>query len=234
MANHGAVRIQNLKHAYAGRGPVIDIPAFQLGDAETLFLHGPSGSGKTTLLSLLTGILSVQSGSVELFGQNMEQLSARRRDALRAAHIGYIFQVFNLLPFLSVRENILLPVRMSAVRRGRIEPSLSAADEAERLAAALSIGHLLESRAGELSIGQQQRVAAARALIGAPKLIIADEPTSALDTEMRESFLRVLFEQARQQQSAILFVSHDKSLTPLFDRSVALAEINHVQQGGAQ
>ena len=233
MSNESvAINIHNLKHSYQGRGLVLNIPEFQLNGAETVFLYGPSGSGKTTLLSLLTGILGIQTGQIELFGQPLEQLGARARDVLRASHIGYIFQVFNLLPFLSVQENILLPLRISAQRRKRLGGSAVPADEAARLASALSIGHLLHAKAGELSIGQQQRVAAARALIGAPKLIIADEPTSALDSEMRESFLNVLFEQARHQRSAVLFVSHDRSLGPLFDRTVALSEINSVPLEG--
>jgi len=227
-----AIKIENLKHSYAGRGLVLNIPQFHLNAAETVFLYGPSGSGKTTLLSLLTGIMAVQAGQVELFGQPLERLGARARDVLRASHIGYIFQVFNLLPFLSVKENILLPLRMSSQRRGRLGRTAAPDDEAARLADALSIGHLLSAKAGELSIGQQQRVAAARALIGSPDLIIADEPTSALDSEMRESFLNVLFEQARRQKSAVLFVSHDRSLSPLFDRTVALSEVNLVQLEG--
>jgi len=233
MSNNGiAIKIHDLKHSYPRRGLVLSIPQFQLDAAETAFLFGPSGSGKTTLLSLLTGIMSIQAGQVELFGQPMEQLNTRARDALRASRIGYIFQVFNLLPFLTVQENILLPIRMSAQRRERLGVVGKPEDEARRLASELSIDHLLEAKAGELSIGQQQRVAAARALIGSPDLIIADEPTSALDSEMRESFLKVLFEQARRQKSAVLFVSHDKSLSSMFDRTVALAEINQVQQGG--
>lgn len=227
-----AVKIQNLKHTYTGRGLVLNISEFQLEASETVFLYGPSGSGKTTLLSLLTGILSIQAGSVQLFGQALEQLGTRARDALRAAQIGYIFQVFNLLPFLTVQENILLPLRMSSVRRKRLGPSVQPEDEARRLAGALSIEHLLHAKAGELSIGQQQRVAAARALIGSPDLIIADEPTSALDNEMRASFLQVLFDQARKQKSAVLFVSHDRSLSPLFDRTIALSEINQARQEG--
>ena len=139
--------------------------------------------------------------------------------------MGDIFQGFNLLPFLTVRENILLPVRMNKARAKKIV-SFSFDEEAHRLAEKLSISHLLDARAGELSVGQQQRVAAARALIGNPDLLIADEPTSALDSDARESFLQTLFEQAREQNSSVLFVSHDRSLMPLFDRALALSEIN--------
>ncbi|MEY4065392.1 MAG: hypothetical protein RIR26_1600 [Pseudomonadota bacterium] len=217
--------VSHLHHSYDARGPVLDIHDFQLKRGELLFLHGPSGSGKTTLLSLITGILPIQKGHVRLLGQSVEKLSSSQRDRLRAMHMGYIFQVFNLLPFLTVRENILLPVRMNKARAEKIY-SFSFDEEAHRLAEKLSISHLLDSRAGELSVGQQQRVAAARALIGNPDLLIADEPTSALDSDARESFLRTLFEQAREQNSSVLFVSHDRSLMPLFDRALALGEIN--------
>lgn len=218
--------VSHLHHSYDVRGSVLDIHDFQLKRGELLFLHGPSGSGKTTLLSLITGILPIQKGHVRLLGNSMEKLSSAQRDKLRAMHMGYIFQVFNLLPFLSVRENILLPVRMNKARAQRIASQGSLEDEAHRLAEKLSIAHLLDARAGELSVGQQQRVAAARAFIGNPDLIIADEPTSALDSDARESFLETLFGQAREQNSSVLFVSHDRSLMPLFDRTLALAEIN--------
>ncbi len=145
--------------------------------------------------------------------------------------MGYIFQVFNLLPFMNVQENILLPVQMNRARAARLPQGSSLVEEARRLADKLAISHLLESKAGQLSVGQQQRVAAARALMGNPDLIVADEPTSALDSDLREAFLKTLFDQARLQNSAVLFVSHDRSLMPLFDRTVGLAEINQAMKG---
>ena len=225
------LNISHLRHAFEGRGEVLDIPNLQLKRGEMLFLHGPSGSGKTTLLSLITGILPIQKGHIKILGQPLEKLSSGQRDTLRAAHMGYIFQVFNLLPFLSVMENILLPVQMNKHRASRLPQVASPREEARRLAEKLSIGHLLDENAGQLSVGQQQRVAAARALIGNPDLIVADEPTSALDSDLRESFVSMLFEQAREQNSSVLFVSHDRSLMPLFDRAVALADINQVMKG---
>lgn len=225
------LEIQNLRHAYQSGLPVLEIEDFKVRRGEMLFLHGPSGSGKTTLLSLVTGVLPVQSGKLSVLGQELSSLSASRRDALRAARMGYIFQVFNLLPFMSVLENILLPVQMSNERAARFSGAEQVRQGAMALADRLGIAHLLNRRAGELSVGQQQRVAAARALIGQPELIIADEPTSALDSDLREAFIKTLFEQARSQNSSVLFVSHDKSLIPLFDRAVALSDINAVMKG---
>ncbi|NBO39253.1 ABC transporter ATP-binding protein [bacterium] len=231
MSQNGHVlSISHLHHSYEGRGAVLDIPSFSLERGEMLFLHGPSGSGKTTLLSLLTGVLSIQKGHVKILGHALEQMSAGKRDALRAEHMGYIFQVFNLLPFLNVLENILLPVQMNKQRAAKFQSIAAAREQARMLAEKLGIAHLLDARAGELSVGQQQRVAAARALIGSPELIVADEPTSALDSDLREVFLKTLFEQARSQKTSVLFVSHDRSLASLFDRSVGLAEINKAMQ----
>lgn len=232
MNSSGAVlEIQNLTHAYQAGTPILNVEEFRVAKGEMLFLHGPSGSGKTTLLSLVTGVLPVQAGHVSVLGQPMSGVSAAQRDALRASRMGYIFQVFNLLPFMSVLENILLPLQMSRVKAARFADSEAAKNGARTLAERLGIAHLLNRRADELSVGQQQRVAAARALIGSPELIVADEPTSALDADLRESFVKVLFEQARIQNCGVLFVSHDKSLMPMFDRSVALAEINKVMKG---
>lgn len=230
-SNDTVLEIRNLRYAYNGSTAVLDIPEFTLGKGEMLFLHGPSGSGKTTLLSLVTGILPLQSGDIFILGQSVAGLSAARRDALRAARMGYIFQVFNLLPFLSVLENILLPLQMSREKSSRFATLQQARMGAEQLADKLGISHLLQRRADELSVGQQQRVAAARALIGSPELIVADEPTSALDSELRGAFIKTLFDQARSQNSSVLFVSHDSTLMPYFDRSVALSEINSVMKG---
>jgi putative ABC transport system ATP-binding protein len=225
------LEIQNLRHSYQSGGLVLDIETFNIAAGETVFLHGPSGSGKTTLLSLITGVLPVQSGELRVMGQSMGAMPASRRDALRAGRMGYIFQVFNLLPYMTVLENILLPLHMSPLKAERVGSSVQVRNSALQLAETLGLTDLLNRRADQLSVGQQQRVAAARALIGEPELIVADEPTSALDSDLREVFIRTLFEQARRQKSSVLFVSHDRSLMSLFDRSVALAEINRLGKG---
>ncbi|WP_459207563.1 ABC transporter ATP-binding protein [Pseudomonas sp. MLB6B] len=223
------IELSDLRFAWPGQPTLLDIPHFQLQAGETLFLKGPSGSGKTTLLGLLGGVSRPQHGSVRLLGQDLGELGQGARDRFRVDHTGYIFQQFNLLPFLSVRENVELPCRFSASRAQRA----SQRHGSIALAAATLLSHLgladptLQARrADTLSIGQQQRVAAARALIGQPELVIADEPTSALDADTRVSFLHLLFEECRSAGASLLFVSHDQSLATLFDRRLSLADLN--------
>lgn len=222
------IALSHLGFSWPGQPELLDIAEFHLNRGESLFLKGPSGSGKTTLLGLLGGVQKPARGSIRLLGTDLGMLSAGARDRFRVDHTGYIFQQFNLLPFLSVRENVELPCRFSRLRAERARQRHGSVD---RAAAAL-LAHLglreelLERRADALSIGQQQRVAAARALIGQPELVIADEPTSALDTDSREAFLDLLFAECRDAGSSLLFVSHDQSLARLFDRSLSLAELN--------
>jgi putative ABC transport system ATP-binding protein len=222
------LELSQLGFAWPGQTELLDIPAFQLAKGESLFLNGPSGSGKTTLLALLGGVQRAGRGTVRLLDQDLSLLSAGARDRFRVDHTGYIFQQFNLLPFLSVRENVALPCRFSRLRTERARQRHGSVEEAARqllnhlgLPAALH-----ERRAEALSIGQQQRVAAARALIGQPELVIADEPTSALDADAREAFLHLLFAECRAAGASLLFVSHDQSLAPLFDRSLSLLDLN--------
>lgn len=183
---------------------------------ESLFLHGPSGSGKSTLLNLIGGVLVPQAGSIELLGQPFSRFASRRRDAFRADHIGFIFQQFNLIPYLSVLDNVLLPCRFSARRAERAgQPEATARQLLHRLDIA---PELYRQAAHRLSVGQQQRVAAARALIGRPEIIVADEPTSALDATRQNAFVDLLGTEARANGSAIVFVSHDLRLATHFDR----------------
>lgn len=220
-----AVDIESLRFAYRASKPVLDIAALKVGRGERVFLHGPSGCGKTTLLGILAGVLRAGAGSVKILGQDMARLTGAKRDALRGAHIGYIFQMFNLIPYLNVLENIQLPCRVSAERARRLNGA-SLDGEAHALAERLGIGAIVHDNVVDLSVGQQQRVAAARALLGAPELIIADEPTSSLDEDHRESFLELLFEQCQAIGSTLIFVSHDRRMMTRFDRSLSLREIN--------
>lgn len=203
----------------------LDIPSLTIKKGEHLFIKGPSGCGKSTLLGLLTGINSATSGQVWLLGQDLSAMSGSQRDKFRANNIGYIFQQFNLLPYLSVIENVTLPCQFSAARRHQVDGDLLA--HAQVLLQKLRLPTaLLEKPVVELSIGQQQRVAAARALIGKPKVIIADEPTSSLDFDNRTAFIELLLEQVNQAESTLLFVSHDPTLESLFDRTINLEQIN--------
>ena len=222
-----AVDIEQLVFSYRGPKDVLRIPALAIAKEEKIFLHGPSGSGKTTLLGILAGVLRATEGRVTILGQDLARMSGPRRDAHRGSHIGYIFQMFNLIPYLNVFENIILPCRISPERQRRLN-GRSRQDEAKKLAERLGIGPIVNDNVVDLSVGQQQRVAAARALLGAPELIIADEPTSSLDEDHREGFLQLLFDQCREIGSTLIFVSHDRRMMPLFDRAVSLAEINRV------
>jgi putative ABC transport system ATP-binding protein len=220
-----AVSIDHAVFSYVRGTPVLSVSALAIERGEKVFIYGPSGSGKTTLLGLLSGVLRADSGAVRVLGTDLTALSNRGRDALRAAHVGYIFQLFNLIPYLSVQENIVLPCRVSRERRRRLG-GVTPEQAAAVLAGALQIGGLLHERVTRLSVGQQQRVAAARALIGAPELVIADEPTSSLDSDRRESFLELLFARCADAGATLVFVSHDRQLQHMFDRALSLADLN--------
>lgn len=219
------LNIEQLRFAWPAQPTLIDIPTLQLHAGEHLFIQGDSGSGKSTLLNLLTGMLPGFSGQIEIAGQTLHTLSRRQTDRLRADQLGILFQQFNLLPYLNLIENVCLPCRFSTTRRTTAcRRSESPQREAIRLLERLGLdaGKLLQRPVAELSIGQQQRVAAARALIGAPALIIADEPTSALDPRHRDLFIDLLLEEAEHCGSTLLMVSHDPALTTYFKRRLQL------------
>lgn len=210
---------------------LLSIEQFSIQRGERVMLRGASGSGKSTLLGLIAGIHSPLPNQLHVLGHDMGSLSQHQRDKLRANEVGYIFQQFNLLPYLSAHANVLLAEQFSSARRKRLDhASISHAEQAKALLLQLGLSEADILRpAHQLSVGQQQRVAAARALFGAPALIIADEPTSALDAEHRDNFIEVLFAACKQFDTTLLFVTHDASLAPHFDRSIELAEINQAR-----
>jgi putative ABC transport system ATP-binding protein len=232
-----AIAIEALRYRWPRAPmPCIDIDALRIERGERVFLHGPSGSGKSTLLGLIGGVLAPDTGSVRVSGCAFERLRPAARDRFRADHIGFIFQQFNLVPYLSVMDNVLLPCRFSPRRRANVaaQPRQAQA-EAERLLDRLDIDKSLRVRPViELSVGQQQRVAAARALIGGPELVIADEPTSALDAARQAAFLDLLLEECAQRAVTLLFVSHDRRWESRFTRTVALESINRVAEQAMQ
>lgn len=209
--------------------PCVDIEHFEVHAGERIFVHGPSGSGKSTLLGLLGGVLVAEHGqvSISIDGQatELEALGSAARDRFRVDHIGFVFQQFNLIPYLSVLDNVLLPCRFSARRHQKADPTPQA--EARRLLRALDLApELTERPVTQLSVGQQQRVAVARALIGRPEIVIADEPTSALDAQRQDRFLDLLLQECAASNASLLFVSHDRRLASHFTREVALHELN--------
>ncbi|WP_042358743.1 ATP-binding cassette domain-containing protein [Stenotrophomonas maltophilia] len=229
MSMRPVIALDDVQFGY-GRRLVLDVPRLWIEQGSSVLLRGISGGGKSTLLGLLAGVLLPGKGSVEVAGQALQAMRGAARDRFRADHLGVIFQQFNLLPFLSVRDNIALGLRFSRLRSERISGSVDA--EIVRLLRALQLDPaLMQRRAGTLSVGQQQRVAAARALIGRPALLLADEPTSALDRDAATAFLQLMSAQCQAAGTTVLVVSHDDSLQSLFDRTIALSEIN---QAGAR
>jgi putative ABC transport system ATP-binding protein len=227
------VRLKEVEFSWPGKGAFsLTVKDFALPARERILLIGPSGSGKSTFLSLLCGILAPQSGRIEILGHDLTKLGAAARDAFRAEHFGIIFQMFNLLPYGSVIDNVLLPLSFAPGRRRRAATAGSAPEEARRLLARLGLeASLLSSHsAANLSVGQQQRVAAARALIGAPEIVVADEPTSALDRDRQGAFLDLLFAETGAAGAALIMVSHDETLAPRFDRVLRLADIAHTSR----
>ncbi|PWR04311.1 methionine ABC transporter ATP-binding protein [Meridianimarinicoccus roseus] len=232
-----ALTLSDVRFTWPGRGGfTLSCPDFRLAQGERLLLLGPSGSGKSTFLSLACGIVTADAGKVSVGGTDLGALRSGARDGFRAEHFGLIFQQFNLLPYASVADNILLPLRFAPARRARATNAGAggARAEAARLCAALTLPDgVMAMPAGRLSVGQQQRVAVARALIGQPPLIVADEPTSALDAAAQDVFLGLLFDQAATAGSSLLMVSHDDRLGARFDRVLRLDEIAATARGVA-
>ncbi|RWU08997.1 ABC transporter ATP-binding protein [Pseudidiomarina gelatinasegens] len=223
------IELKQLEFQWPGATqPLLRIPELQISRGERVLLRGASGSGKSTLLSLIAGIHKAKAQQVFVLDHDLGDMSQRQRDKLRANEIGYIFQQFNLLPYLSAYQNVLLAQQFSPARRQRLNAQQSShKQQAQNLLLQLGLTESdTERPAHQLSVGQQQRVAAARALFGSPALIIADEPTSALDADHRDNFIQILFEACRANNTTLLFVTHDASLAPHFDRAIELADIN--------
>ena len=223
------LNLKDVRYRWPGRSSFdLQVPSLTLAPTETVLLLGESGSGKSTLLSLICGTITAGAGRVSVAGTDIAALTAGQRDRFRAEQIGLIFQQFNLLPFANVQDNILLPLKFAPQRRKRVtNPSA----EATRLCHELGLpDDVMSAKAGALSVGQQQRVAAARALIGMPPLIIADEPTSSLDAATQATFLELLFTQSRAHGTTMLMVSHDARLSSQFDRVIHMDDISQIKR----
>ncbi len=222
------LEIHDLHYRWPGSGRQLHLPRLTLSAGERAMLKGVSGSGKSTLLNLVAGVLKPDSGTLRLTGSELTTLSAGKRDRLRAEAMGIVFQQFNLLPYLSVHDNIVLPLKFAPQRRKRVA---NPEQEVQRLMDAMELpASVLTRPVTELSVGQQQRVAVARALLGAPALILADEPTSALDPDSRDRFMALLTEQCQAAGSSLLLVSHDPALADCVDSQYQL----RVHEGGTE
>ena len=217
---HSTIEISSLSYRYPkAKIDALRIPAWHVARGERVFLHGASGSGKSTLLQLLCGLRS-GNGELKVAGTTMANLSQAKRDRFRAHHIGMVFQQFNLIPYLSMIDNLVLAANLAG--RGK-----NAKARARLLLGQVNLAQNLWAQPAEkLSIGQQQRVAIARALINAPKMLLFDEPTSALDDTNQSVFMRALEEHLHNQpETTVVFVSHDLRLASYFQRTVALSDI---------
>ncbi|WP_323795602.1 ATP-binding cassette domain-containing protein [Nisaea sp.] len=226
------VLLEHVAFQWPGSAFRFGVDRFRIEKAERVLLLGPSGGGKSTLLGLISGISPPQKGRIELLGTDLASLSSTQRDRFRAEHLGVIFQMFNLLPYASALDNVRLGLSFAPNRERRVREKETPEEAAARLLAALGLSEDIQTGqpASLLSSGQQQRVAAARALIGDPELVIADEPTSALDGESQQAFLELIFKQLDRSGSSLLMVSHDEGLSGWFDRVIRLADIKHREE----
>lgn len=223
-----SIDIKQLTYRWPQQPTLIDIPELTVKQGEAVLIRGESGSGKSTLLNLLAGVLSPTTGHIQLLGQPFSGYSGRQRDLFRADYIGYIFQQFNLLPYLSTVQNVILPSQISSIRKQNVLRHFKSPEAAAHhwLSKFNLDKSLLSKPAAQLSIGQQQRVAAARALIGTPRIILADEPTSALDQVNAHTFMQALLQEVHAINSTLIFVSHDSSLASHFDRCIELPTVS--------
>lgn len=221
-SNLSAIEIKNLTFGYQKDKPIIKIDDLKINSGEKVFIYGPSGYGKSTLLNLISGVLSFSEGEIVVLDKNIKTLSVSKKDILRGSEIGYIFQIFNLIPYLNIKENIVLPCMINKERAHQQDFHA----QADELIQKLNLSEHVDKNPTELSIGQQQRVAQARALIGNPKIVIADEPTSSLDEKNTTEFMNLLISEWEKRKFTLIFVSHDERLKKYFDRSISLPEIN--------
>lgn len=213
------IEIEDLIFGYGG-GFRLSVPSFSLHEHERLAIVGPSGSGKTTLLNLIAGILAPASGRIEVAGEDVTALSDAGRRRFRASRIGFVFQDFALLDYLTARQNIYYPYRITPA----LTLDAQVRERAEDLAAACGIGDKLDRHPAQLSQGEQQRVAICRALVTRPRLILSDEATGNLDPDSKARILDLLFEQAAEAGAAVLAVTHDHELLTRFERVLDFAQ----------
>jgi putative ABC transport system ATP-binding protein len=214
-----AISLKNITYKYP-KQTILENYSLYIKEGDSVFIHGASGRGKSTLLNIMAGVLRPSIGEVTVLNRDLTKLKARQLDLWRSNEIGYIFQQFNLLPYLTGRENIRLPLIISKKKKNSLEEEFES--ELSRIAKNLNIEEILESYPHQMSVGQQQRIAIARAIIGNPKLIIADEPTSSLDDQRTDEFIKMIIEYKKTSGATLVFVSHDQRLAQYFDRTIEL------------
>jgi ABC-type lipoprotein export system ATPase subunit len=216
------LQLKDVKKSFAepggGRLPILDVPAFSVGKGEQIALVGQSGGGKTTLLHIIAGITRPDSGTVEINGRDIAKLPEVGRDRFRAENIGYVFQTFNLLPGFSALENVLLGMSFGGGKADRAR--------AKQLLERVGLGARESHKPAMLSVGEQQRVSVARALANKPKLLLADEPTASVDAAHQKQIIDLIRDTCREQQVALVLVTHSPTLAEQFDRVERLEQLN--------
>lgn len=220
------IQTESLKFKYPDSSFHLTIPEFHVSTGEKVAVVGPSGSGKTTLLNLLAGILTPQSGSIMVGEAVVSDMSDAGRRDFRIQNIGFVFQDFELLDYLSIMDNILHSYRITDA----LKLTGDVRQRAINLAEQMGIANHLKKHPGELSQGEKQRAAICRALLPNPDLILADEATGNLDPDNKTRILELLFESVETHGSTLLAVTHDHELLPRFDRVVDFQEF---RDGGA-
>ena len=198
----------------SGKLAILRDISFELGAGQTVAIVGASGSGKSTLLGILAGLDTPSAGSVRLAGQDLFALDEDERAAMRARHVGFVFQSFQLMPNLNALENVMLPLEL-----------LGAPDARARASAMLQrvgLGERLRHRPKVLSGGEQQRVALARAFVVSPQVLLADEPTGSLDHATGEAIMELMFAMNREQGTTLVLVTHDRALAARCERRLTI------------
>jgi len=214
------IGVRNLEFSYRVGGFRLGVPDLRIAVGESIAVTGPSGGGKTTLLHLLAGILVPSKGSVRFDGTEVSSLKDEDRQDFRALKMGLVFQEFELLEYLDVLDNILLPYRVSPV----LELNGAVRDRARSLAEHVGLGNKVHRYPGNLSQGERQRVAVCRAIVTEPAVILGDEPTGNLDVKNRDDVMDILFRYSDERSVPIVVVTHDRELMERFDRIVDVRE----------
>lgn len=218
------INISHLNFKYPDSNFKLLIDRFEVKEGERVAVIGPSGSGKTTLLNLISGILPTVDGDVRVGDYELNKLNDNQRRNFRISHIGFIFQDFELLDYLTVMDNILHPYRITKALKMDSMVKKRAADLADQM----GIGDKLKRKPAALSQGEQQRVAICRALLPKPRLLLADEATGNLDPENKTKILDLLFKSVAMENATLLAVTHDHELLPKFDRVIDFKEFRAV------
>jgi ABC-type lipoprotein export system ATPase subunit len=220
------IEVSDLRFTYSGSDFALHIDQLAVQSGETVAVVGPSGSGKTTLLNLIAGVAVADRGELRVDGRPLSSLGDPTRRAFRIKNIGMVFQNFELLEYLSVLDNILLPLRIGAGLR--VTPDFRR--RAKDLANELGIGDKLRRYPAQLSQGERQRVAVSRALLLRPPLVLADEPTGNLDPSNKEVVLDLLIDYVTASNATLLTVTHDRELLSRFQRVLDFSELNQWQR----